>query len=51
MPHVSEGRAKIVARVMPSQEAIRIFTVRFKSGDTQPVSAASYIADGDALIF
>lgn len=42
---------KIVARTVPSEKASRTFTVRFKSGDTQPVVAASYIADGDALIF
>jgi hypothetical protein len=36
---------------MASEITDRTFTVRFKSGDTQPVVAASYRAEADALIF
>jgi len=36
---------------MASEISDRTFTVRFKSGDTQPVVAASYHAEANALIF
>jgi hypothetical protein len=36
---------------MANEITSRTFTVRFKSGDTQPVIATSYHAEADALVF
>jgi len=36
---------------MANEITSRTFTVRFKSGDIQPVIATSYHAEADALVF